>query len=427
MEGKITVSLTNEVGDGASSRVYVGTMNCREFAVKKLKGYSYSQASSLVKSYEQYLHMHDHPKVAKIYGLCPQSGYVIMELCEKKLGDEVVHSLEDLMVIYGNEMPLDLSIITLTDIIEGVGFLHSNGIIHGDIKPSNVLVNGLHHDEFVFKLTDYANVPTAPQRSSHSTTMKQLMTPGYMSPELLSNGAFPLRPNKASGIYAFSILAYELVCCKPAWCNVSMALIDNVRHGLRPVFPTNVDTTLSGLIKECWLQDPEARPNALAVLKVLEDFFDARQEYSVHDCPDSDNYIDEPDVNITDSGASTYQSQQSHEAPSNSISPHSSQPSLAPCVITELESLKSKLKVAQYKNFQVAAIEALQGGKDVIVVQPTGSGKSLCYIASALMNPGKITLVIEPLIAVITNQIQNLTLKGIDAFALGGAAGKTAK
>ena len=50
--------------------------------------------------------------------------------------------------------------------------------------------------------------------------------------------------------------------------------------------------------------------------------------------------------------------------------------------------------MAQYKSFQVVAIEALQKGKDVIVVQPTGSGKSLCYIASALMNPGKITLVI---------------------------------
>ena len=43
------------------------------------------------------------------------------------------------------------------------------------------------------------------------------------------------------------------------------------------------------------------------------------------------------------------------------------------------------------------------------------------------MNPGKITLVIEPMIAVITNQIQNLKLKGIDAFALGGAAGKNSQ
>ena len=40
------------------------------------------------------------------------------------------------------------------------------------------------------------------------------------------------------------------------------------------------------------------------------------------------------------------------------------------------------------------------------------------------MNPGKITLVIEPMIAVITNQIQNL---GIDAFALGSAAGKNSQ
>ena len=69
----------------------------------------------------------------------------------------------------------------------------------------------------------------------------------------------------------------------------------------------------------------------------------------------------------------------------------------------------------------------MQGGKDVIVVQPTGSGKSLCYVASALMNPGKITLVIEPMITVITNQIQNLKLKGIDAFALGGAAGENSQ
>jgi len=427
MEGKVAVSLTNdaEVGDGASSRVYVGKMNCTDVAVKKLKGYSHSQASSFVKSYEKFLHMQNHPKIAKIYGLCPQSGYIIMELCEKNLGDEVVHTLEDLMVTYGSEMPLNLSLIALTDIIEGVEFLHSNGIIHGDIKPSNVLVTGLHHDEFIFKLTDYVSVPQSSQRSSHSTTMKQLMTPGYMAPELLSTDALSLRPNKASDIYAFAILAYELVCCKPAWCNVSMALIDNVRHGLRPAFPSNVDITLSGLIKECWLQDPEARPNAPAILKVLEDLFDVRQESEVHDCTDSDSHTDELDVDISGFDDNAYQSyEQSDETPNISSSPHNSQPSLTPCTLTELESLKSKLKVVQYKSFQVAAIEALQNGKDCIVVQPTGSGKSLCFVASALMNPSKITLVIEPMVAVITNQIENLKAKGIDAFALGSAAGK---
>ena len=94
-------------------------------------------------------------------------------------------------------------------------------------------------------------------------------------------------------------------------------------------------------------------------------------------------------------------------------------------VITQLEMLKLKLKVTQYKAFQLATIEAIQHGKDTIAVQSTGSGKFLCYIASILINPGKITQVIEPVVAVITNQIQNLKTKGIHPFALGRAAGKS--
>ena len=174
-----------------------------------------------------------------------------------------------------------------------------------------------------------------------------------------------------------------------------------------------------------WLnrsQDPEVRPDAPAILKVLEDFFDARQDSNMHGCTNSDNCLDESDRGISDLDENADESQE--QSTNISSSPHSSQPLLVPCTVTELEILKSKSKVVQYKSFQVAAIEALQDGKDVIVVQPTGSGKSLCYIASTLLNPGKITLVFEPMVVVITNQIQNLKAKGIDAFALGNAAGK---
>ena len=127
--------------------------------------------------------MNDHPKVAKIYGLCLQTGCIAMELCEKKIGDQKVHTLEDLMVMYGDDMPLDLKVIALADIIEGIEFLHNNGIIHGDVKPSNVLVDGLEDDEFVFKLTDYTCTPIPKHQTSHSTTL----SPGYMAPELLPN------------------------------------------------------------------------------------------------------------------------------------------------------------------------------------------------------------------------------------------------
>ena len=45
------------------------------------------------------------------------------------------------------------------------------------------------------------------------------------------------------------------------------------------------------------------------------------------------------------------------------------------------------------------------------------------YVAPVLLNPGKVTVVIESVVAVITNQIQSLRSKGIDSVALGRAAG----
>ena len=63
----------------------------------------------------------------------------------------------------------------------------------------------------------------------------------------------------------------------------------------------------------------------------------------------------------------------------------------------------------------------------MIVVQPTGSGKSLCFVIPGLMFPGKVALVIEPAVAIITNQVDSLQKKGIDAIALGSPAGSSRK
>ena len=71
----------------------------------------------------------------------------------------------------------------------------------------------------------------------------------------------------------------------------------------------------------------------------------------------------------------------------------------------------------------IASLHLIKQGKDVVVVQPTGSGKSLCFVLPALLFPGKVSLVIEPVVAVIINQVDALQKKGIKALALGRAAG----
>lgn len=62
-------------------------------------------------------------------------------------------------------------------------------------------------------------------------------------------------------------------------------------------------------------------------------------------------------------------------------------------------------------------IEAILGGRDALVVMPTGSGKSLIYQLPALVLPG-LTVVVSPLIALMKDQQDKLASHGVDALAM---------
>ncbi len=66
---------------------------------------------------------------------------------------------------------------------------------------------------------------------------------------------------------------------------------------------------------------------------------------------------------------------------------------------------------------QQAVIQHLLDGHSAAAVFPTGGGKSLCYQLPALLLPG-VTLVVSPLIALMKDQIDALTAKGISASRL---------
>ena len=78
------------------------------------------------------------------------------------------------------------------------------------------------------------------------------------------------------------------------------------------------------------------------------------------------------------------------------------------------------LKYWGYDNFrpgQKDIVDQIHDGKDVLALLPTGGGKSICFQVPALLKPG-LTLVISPLIALMKDQVENLTSKGIPAVAL---------
>jgi ATP-dependent DNA helicase RecQ len=76
--------------------------------------------------------------------------------------------------------------------------------------------------------------------------------------------------------------------------------------------------------------------------------------------------------------------------------------------------LREKFRFADFREGQEEIIEALLSKRDVVAVMPTGSGKSLCYQLPALLMEG-VTLVVSPLIALMKDQVDNLTQNQIPA------------
>jgi ATP-dependent DNA helicase RecQ len=81
---------------------------------------------------------------------------------------------------------------------------------------------------------------------------------------------------------------------------------------------------------------------------------------------------------------------------------------------TEPDKLLERFGLESFRPGQRQVIDAVQEGRDVLCVMPTGGGKSLCYQLPTLARPG-ITLVISPLIALMKDQVDGLQRLGIAA------------
>jgi ATP-dependent DNA helicase RecQ len=77
-------------------------------------------------------------------------------------------------------------------------------------------------------------------------------------------------------------------------------------------------------------------------------------------------------------------------------------------------ALERHFGFSRFREGQAGVIEAVLAGQDVIVVMPTGGGKSLCYQLPAMLFPG-VTLVVSPLIALMKDQVDALGARDIAA------------
>ena len=89
---------------------------------------------------------------------------------------------------------------------------------------------------------------------------------------------------------------------------------------------------------------------------------------------------------------------------------------------TPEQALKQYFGYESFRPGQQGIVEAALQNRDVLVVMPTGGGKSLCFQLPALLKPG-LTIVVSPLIALMQDQVQALQDNGIGATFLNSSLG----
>ena len=241
------------VGRGKHSVVYKG---------RQKKTIQYYAVKSVEKSQRPYilqegkvLQSLKHPNVMAFYSWYETTNHLwlVLEFCvggdlltllrqDKKLPETSIHDIG-------------------RDLLSALHALHSNGIVHCDLKPSNVLLdeNGrvkLGGFGLARTAADILNKHRSSRRSSGQDGSKR-GTPCYMSPELL-RGDFNCH-SFASDVWALGCILYECAVGQPPFVSSSLnALVDAILHK-EVHLPSSLSEGFRDLLRRCLSKNPMER------------------------------------------------------------------------------------------------------------------------------------------------------------------------
>ena len=137
-----------------------------------------------------------HPNIVTIYdvGKSEEVAYIAMEFLQ---GRELRDVLND-----GQPLPVERVIDIVTQVALGLTYAHGNGIVHRDVKPSNVMVGSDGH----VKITDFG-IARMESASVRTQTGMVLGSPKYMSPEQVMGKLIDQR----SDIFSLGVVLYEML------------------------------------------------------------------------------------------------------------------------------------------------------------------------------------------------------------------------
>ncbi|AQK96954.1 Serine/threonine-protein kinase STY8 [Zea mays] len=148
------------------------------------------------------------------------------------------------------------------DIARGLCYLHSEKIVHRDVKTENMLLDKTR----TVKIADFGVARV--EASNPSDMTGETGTLGYMAPEVLNGHAY----NRKCDVYSFGICLWEVYCCDMPYPDLSFSEVTSavVRQNLRPEIPRCCPSSLANVMKRCWDANPDKRPEMAEVVSMLE-------------------------------------------------------------------------------------------------------------------------------------------------------------
>jgi tetratricopeptide (TPR) repeat protein len=162
-----------------------------------------------------------------------------------------------------NRLSVPRSLRIASQIAAGLEAAHAAGVVHGDVKPSNILVAA--GDDV--KLVDFGLSRILGEISQSGTAERGPQgTPLFMAPEVVTGE----RPSPVSDVWSFGVLLYRMLTGRMPFPAGSLhALLDAVQFGAPDPLDPEIPADLSALCLACLEKSPAARPQSCVAIAPL--------------------------------------------------------------------------------------------------------------------------------------------------------------